>query len=160
MLLDRPAGLNDLPIVGPVSAGQLRAYVAACRPPHATEYQVNQMMTRVANMMPSPRGLTQEQAEERMMLYRRTLSSHALPDLQAAFDVILRRCRFFPTVAEIEEIVAPIRAKRMARANRAELLILKHEREWREPQPLLTADEAAKLGRILAAPLAGDGEQQ
>lgn len=160
MLLDRPTGLNDLPVVGPVTAGQLRAYVAAAQPPRATDYQVNQMMTRVANMMPSPRGLTPAQAEERMMLYRRTLSTHALPDLQAAFDVILRKCRFFPTVAEIEEIVAPIRAKRMARANRADMLIMKHEREWREPQPLLTADEAAQLGRILAAPLAGDSEQQ
>lgn len=159
-LLDQRLGLNDLPVVGPVSANHLRAYVADAVPPMATEYQVNQMMTRVANMMPSPRGLTREQADERMMLYRRTLSRHALPDLQAAFDVILRQCRFFPTVAEIEEIVAPIRAKRMARAIRADMLIMKHEREWKEPQPLLTVDEAAQLGRILAAPLAGDGEAQ
>lgn len=158
-LLDQKLAFHDLPVVGPVSADLLRAYLAASRPPAAAPEQVNRMMTRVANMMPSPRGLTQDQAEERMMLYRRALGAHALVDLQAAFDVILRNCRFFPTVAEIEGIVAPIRAKRMARTNRAEMLIFRHEREWRAPHPLLTADEASQLGRILAAPLAHDGDR-
>lgn len=159
-LLDQKLNFNDLPVIGPVSAGQLRAYVSACQPPAAAPDQINRMLTRVANMMPSPRGMTAEEAEERMATYRRTLTSHALPDLHAAFDTILRKCRFFPTIAEIEEIIAPIRAKRTARATRATMLIFKHDREWREPQEMLTAEEAAQLERILAAPLAGDGEQR
>lgn len=160
MLLDQRLSFNDLPVIGPKGAAHLRSYVASCQPPQALPEHVNRMMTRIANVMPSPRGMTQAEADERMATYRAALSTHALPDLHTAFDAILRQCRFFPTIAEIEVIVAPIRAKRMARVNRAQMLIMKHDREWRPPQPLLSADEAAQLGRILAAPLAGDGEQR
>ncbi|GEM_PF-2098350 len=158
-LLDRKLAFNDLPVVGPVSAGHLRDYVAACQPPFALPEQINRMLTRVANMMPSPRGLSVEEADERMATYRRALAIHALPDLHAAFDAILRKCRFFPTVAEIEEIIAPIRAARMARANRAEMILMKHEREWAPPVDALTADEAKQLGHILADPLATRAQQ-
>ncbi|KAA9019834.1 hypothetical protein [Sphingobium limneticum] len=95
--------------------------------------QINRMITRVANMMPSPRDITDDESEERMATFRQALRHHALPDLHAVFDAILRSCRFFPTIAEIEALIAPIRAKRMVRVNRAKSLILKHEREWRAP---------------------------
>jgi hypothetical protein len=124
---------TDLPVIGPVSAQALRDYVAACQPPLATPVQINRMITRVANMMPSPRGLTDDEGDERMATIRQALSRHALPDLHAVFDAILRTCRFFPTIAEIEALIAPIRAKRMARVNRAQSLIMKHEREWVAP---------------------------
>lgn len=164
-LLDQKMTFSDMPVVGPVSANQLREYIVACQPPMPAPEQINRMVTRIANMMPSPRlsddaDEAERMAEERMSTYRRALAAHALPDLHTAFDLILRRCRFFPTIAEVEEIIAPIRAKRMARANRAGMLVMKHEREWREPQPLLTSADAAQLGRILAAPLAGGGEAQ
>jgi hypothetical protein len=164
-LLDQKLRFTDYPVIGPVSASLLREYVASCQPPVANEDQANRMLTRIANNLRTPRlsddpEEAERMAQDRMETYRRALCRHALADLFAAYGQILRKCRFFPTIAEIEEIVAPIRAKRMARANRASMLIMKHEREWKEPQPLLTADEAARLGRILAAPLAGDGEQQ
>ena len=164
-LLDQRRTFTDLPVIGPVSAGHLRAYVASCQPPQPEPEQVNRMLTRMANNLAAPRlsddpEEAERMAHDRLETCRRILCRHAVPDLHDAYDAILLRCRFFPTIAEIEEIIAPIRAKRMARANRADMLIMKHEREWKEPQPLLTVDEAARLGRILAAPLAGDGEAQ
>lgn len=159
-LLDQRLTLADLPIVGPVSAEQLRTYVEACQPPMPEPDQVNRMLTRLANMMPSPR-LSDDEAAERMATYRRALSSHALPDLYAAFDQILRKCRFFPTIAEIEQIIAPIRAKRMARVNRAGLLLLKHEREWAPPvADVVSIEEVAALRREARDGLAVSGEQR
>ena len=157
-LLEQQLTFNDLPVVGPVSAGHLREYVAACQPPVASEQQVNRMMTRLATMMPSPK-LSNDEAEERMALYRRALSQHALPDLHAAFEVILRKCRFFPTVAEIEEIITPIRGRRCRREGTVRMLLLKHEREWAEPQALITKDEAKQLGSILSDAVANCSQQ-
>lgn len=116
-----------------------------------TVEQVNSMVTRLANMMPSPRlsddaDEADRMAVERMATYRRALASHALPDLHAAFDQILRKCRFFPTIAEMEAIIAPIRAKRTARASRAQSLIMKHEREWSPPAAdVVSIEEVAQL---------------
>ena len=132
-LVDQKLTFSDWPVVGPKSAQALRDYIAACEPPVATPVQINRMITRVANMMPSPRGLTDDESDERMATIRHALRHHALPDLHAAFDAILRTCRFFPTIAEIEALIAPVRGRRMARANRARLLVLKHEREWLPP---------------------------
>lgn len=158
-LLGRALTLSEMPVVGPVSADALREYVAQSAPPCPDVDQVGTMLTKLSLAM--PKAHTSEiEAKERLDIYWQALRTYALPDLQQAFTVLLRTCRFFPTIAEIEAAVAPIRARRLARVNRADLLIMKHEREWREPQPLLTADEAAQLGRILAAPLAGDGETQ
>lgn len=159
-LLDQTLTFTDIPVVGPVTASQLRDYVAAAQPPMPSLEQVNRMLTRIANMVPSPR-LSDEEAEERMATYRRTLSAHALPDLHAAFDQILRKCRFFPTIAEIEEIVAPIRAKRMARVNRALSIILKHEREWAPPiEDVVSIQDVAQVLAEGCAALAVDGEQR
>jgi hypothetical protein len=150
-LLDQNSRFADMPIIGPVTAGQLRAYVESCRPPMPTAEQVNSMVTRLANMMPSPRlsddaDEADRMAVERMATYRRALASHALPDLHAAFDQILRKCRFFPTIAEMEAIIAPIRAKRTARASRAQSLIMKHEREWSPPAAnVVSIEEVAQL---------------
>lgn len=148
-----------MPVVGPATAGHLRDYVSACQPPMPSPDQINRMLTRIANMVPSPR-LSDEEAEERMATYRRTLAAHALPDLHAAFDQILRKCRFFPTIAEIEGIIAPIRARRMARVNRAQSLIMKHEREWSPPlADVVSIDDVAQLRAEAREALAGAGDQ-
>jgi len=150
-LLEENLSFTDLPVVGPVSAGHLRDYVASCQPPMPAREQIERMIGRIAVMMPSPK-LTDKEAQERLNLYTRALSVHALPDLHAAFDVIVRTCRFFPTVAEIEKIVAPIKGRRTRREGTARMVLLKHEREWKEPQDMLTEDEARLLGHILADP--------
>lgn len=158
-LLGQRRTLSELPIIGPVSAEALRAYIAGSTPPCPDVDQVGTMLTKLSLAM--PKAQTSEiEAKERLDIYWQVLRNYALPDLQQAFTVLLRTCRFFPTIAEIEEAVAPIRGRRVARVNRASLLVMKHEQEWRPPQPLLTAEEAARLGRILASPLAGDSEQQ
>lgn len=129
-LVDQKLAFNDLPVIGPISAQALRDYVAACQAAVATPVQINRMMTHVANMMPVPRGMTDDEGAERMAMTRHALREIALPDLHTLFEAILHTCRFFPTVAEIEALIGPIRARRMARANRASLLIMKHDREW------------------------------
>ncbi|MCK0531466.1 hypothetical protein [Sphingobium agri] len=151
-LLEENRSFTDLPVVGPVSAAHLREYVASCQPPMPAREQIERMIGRIAVMMPSPK-LTDKEAAERLSLYGRALSVHALPDLHAAFDVIVRTCRFFPTVAEIEAIIAPIKGRRTRREGTARMILLKHEREWSEPQENLTADEAQLLGSILADPM-------
>ncbi|MEO7469813.1 MAG: hypothetical protein ABIV36_22620 [Sphingobium limneticum] len=151
--------LSEMPVVGPVTAQHLRHFVSASVPPSPEIEQVETMLAKLSVALPKAKSSDIE-ADERIDIYWTVLKGYALPDLQAAYRVLLLTCEFFPTIAEIEAAVAPIRAKRMARANRADMLIMKHEQEWRPPQPLLTVDEAARLGRILAAPLAGDGEAQ
>ncbi len=151
-LLEENRTFTDLPIVGPVSAGHLRAYIAACQPPMPERKQIERMIGRIAVMMPSP-NITKQEAEERLDLYCRALGVHALPDLHAAFDVIVRTCRFFPTVAEIEKIIAPIKGRRTRREGTARMILLKHEREWSEPKEMLTEEEARLLGGILADPM-------
>lgn len=148
ILLDKKMTFADMPVIGPASAQALRTYIADCEPPTALEHQINRMLARLATALPSQR-LSDDEAEERMAIYRRALTRHALVDLREAFEAILRTCRFFPTIAEIEEIVAPIRARRMARVNRADMLISKHEREWRPPvESLIDPSEINEIMRL------------
>lgn len=130
MLLDQKLTLNDLPIVEPVDAGRLRDYLVDSAPPTPEREQVESMIGRLAIAMPSAR-ISDDEARERLRLYWSALRDHALPDLQAAFGVLLKRCQFFPTIAEIEDVITPIRAKRERRRRAASMLVLKHDREWR-----------------------------
>lgn len=131
-LLDQRLPLADMPVIGPKSTEALRAYIAACKPPLPCVDQVENMIGKLSIAMAKAQT-SKAEADQRLDIYWTALRHHALPDLQAVFGVLLRTCKFFPSIAEIEEAIAPIRAKRMARVNRAGMLILKHEREWSEP---------------------------
>lgn len=158
-LVDRKLSLSELPVVGPVSANELRAYVAACVPPRPQLGQIETMLAKLSLALPKAK-VSQAEADERLDIYWQALRHHALPDLQQVFGVLVRTCQFFPTVAEIEAALRPIRAKRRSRLTRAELLIFKHEREWQAKGDPLTPEEARQLGSILANPLATDNQQQ
>lgn len=149
-LVERKMTLSDMPVIGPVSADHLRAFVAASTPPAPEIEQVETMLAKLSLALPKAKASDIE-ADERINIYWAELKTYALPDLQRAFSVLLRICTFFPTIAEIEAAVAPIRAKRMARANRADMLIMKHEREW---QPPLADDNAVDVGDMVGKALA------
>ena len=159
-LLDQRIMLPDMPVIGPKSAAYLREYIAACTPPAPTEDEFENMIGELSLVMVMPQA-SEVGEDARLEIYWRALSGHALPDLFAAFDQILRKCRFFPTIAEIEQIIAPIRAKRMARVNRAGLLLMKHEREWAPPAAdVVSMEDVAALRREARDGLAAAGEQR
>lgn len=112
--------------------------------------QVETMLAKLSLALPKAKASDIE-VDERLNIYWAELKGHALPDLQRAYSVLLQTCTFFPTIAEIEAAVAPIRAKRMARANRADMLIMKHEREWSPP---VADDDAVDVGDLVDEVLA------
>ncbi|WP_397586664.1 hypothetical protein [Sphingobium fuliginis] len=151
-LVGQGLSLSEMPVVGPISAGHLQAYVDASVPPAPQLGQIETMMGKLSIALPK-REMSDEEANERLDLYWQALKRHALPDLQQAFMTLLRTCKFFPTIAEIEAAVAPIRGRRTRRLVAARLLLMKHQREWRPSGEPLTADEVRQLGSILADPM-------
>lgn len=147
-LLDQRLPLADMPVIGPKSTEALRAYVASCTPPLPRLDQVENMLTKLSIVMAKAQA-SEAEASQRLDIYWQALRHHALPDLQAVFIVLLRTCKFFPSIAEIEDAIAPIRAKRMARVNRAGMLILKHEREWSEP--IADMADAEQVAAVVAS---------
>lgn len=157
-VVDMGLNLSEMPVVGPISAGHLRTYIEASTPPAPQIGQIETMLAKLSIALPK-KQVSDQEANERLDLYWQALRAHALPDLQQAFMVLLRTCRFFPTIAEIEDAVKAIRGPRARRLSAARLLLLKHEREWKPTGELLTAEEARQLGSILAQPLVSAADQ-
>lgn len=155
-LLDEGLSLKHMPVIGPKTAGQLREYIAQPEPPLVSEGQVENMIGKLSMALPKAQ-VSDAEAKERLAIYWQALKHHALADLHQAFAILLRKCRFFPTIAEIEEVVNPIRYKRIGRMAQARLLVLKHEHEW--SPPLDESDRAdpvevkALLSNLRAGPL-------
>lgn len=147
-----------MPAVGPISAGHLRTYIAECVPPLPCVDQIEAMIGKLSIAMPKA-AMSDAEANERTEIYCQALKDYALPDLQQVFKVLLRTCRFFPTIAEIETAIAPIRGRRTRRIVAARMLLLKHDREWKPPAEMITPHEAKELGSILADPLARNDDQ-
>lgn len=123
-----------MPVIGPKSAGELREFIAAPLPPTARRDQVETMLAKLSVALPKSQS-SEAEIRERLELYWTALKHHALVDLHQAFGELLRSCRFFPTIAEIEAVIAPIRGRRCGRIAQARLLVLKHEHEWKAPIP-------------------------
>lgn len=138
-LLDRPMTLAQMPVIGEKSANSLRAYIAGLTPPSAQINDIENMLGKLSLAMPKAH-LSDAESAQRMDLYWQALRHHALPDLHAAFGVVLRSCKFFPTISEIEDAIRPVRSRRIAKQNRAEMLVMKHEREWIAPATDLVDD--------------------
>lgn len=137
----------QMPVIGERSANTLRDYVAGLAPPISQVQDIENMLGKLSIAMPKV-AMSDAEAAERMELYCQALRHHALPDLHAAFGSILRKYKFFPTISEIEDVIRPVRARRIAKQNRAEMLIMKHEREWSPPATDL-ADET-EVAALLA----------
>lgn len=136
----------QMPVIGEKSANALREYVDSLSPPIAQVQDIENMLGKLSIAMPKA-AMSEAEAAARLELYWQSLRHHALPDLHAAFGAILRTCKFFPTISEIEDAIRPVRARRIAKQNRAEMLIMKHEREWSPPVTDL-ADEAEVIALL------------
>ena len=148
--------MKHMPVIGPKTACQLREYANQPEPPLVRRDQVEVMLAKLSMALPKAQS-SEAETTERLDIYWQALKHHALPDLHQGFAALLRKCRFFPTIAEIEEVLEPIRGQRLGRTAQARLLVLKHEREW--SPPLDEADMAdpdavkALLSELKAGPM-------
>lgn len=157
-LVSRGSSFDHMPVIGPKSAAELRRFIEHSAPPLVQRNQVDTMLAKLSIALPKSQS-SEAEAIERLDLYWQALKHHALVDLHQAFGELLRTCRFFPTIAEIEAAVKPIAGRRTSRIVQARMLLLKHDREWKAP---ILDDEledpaavAAFLSEVRAGPSTG-----
>lgn len=110
----------------------LQAYVDAARPPLADEEEIDTIISGLAVALPRAKG-DGAVAEAKLDIYASALADIPLVDLRAGADHLINTARFFPTVSEIRAAAARTRGKRTARIARAEMMMLRHDREWVPP---------------------------
>lgn len=120
------------PVVGPKTAGALRAFAAEPEPALAERDQVDVMIGKLAMATAQPK-VSDAEAGERLNLYWRALGDIPLEDLRQAFDDLLRECTFLPTPAEVRKAAMRHSCRRLYAKSRARYLVWKHETEW-EPE--------------------------
>lgn len=135
---------GDSPIVGPNTAGALRTWLDS-QPelPCASPERIENMIARLA-MATKERPLSRAENKVRIDLYCRVLRDVPLIDVVAGFDVLLARCTFMPTPAEVLGACMPSKAKREFRYSRARWLIWLHERDW-QPAVEMAAPEEVQI---------------
>lgn len=147
-LIEAPDSLSDLPVVGPKTAGQLRDWLAAPEPELATRKQVEDMLGLLATL-PMAKG-NEAEGRAKVQVYADALSDVAYVDLRAAYDRLIRECRFFPCPKEIRDAAARTAAVRSYRRSRAKCIVARHEREWTEPTEMADPAEVKALLRHAA----------
>jgi hypothetical protein len=116
----------------------------------AQRWQIESAVGTLALGYPAMK-VTAEEADARLALYAQELRDLPPDILTAACSKAVRECKFFPSVSEIRERAGDF-ARRQWRASRLKHLIAKHDREYREPEPVepLSAEDQAELDRIMA----------
>lgn len=132
-LLESTQTAEAIPTVGPKAAAELRQLIDAPKPEVISRAKFEVMLGKLSIAMPKAQ-VSDVEIEARIDIYWRALKHHYLDDMHSAFDELLRTCRFFPTVAEIEAAANPFRVQRLQRIHRAMLLLDKHEREWKQDE--------------------------
>lgn len=122
----------ELKVPGPVSRALLQAYVDGARPPLADEEEIDTIVARLAIALPRKRDQPAVDGAK-LDIYTSALSDLSLVDLRAASDWLINNAGFFPSVAEIRAAVAKMAGPRTARIARAQVMILRHDREWTPP---------------------------
>lgn len=140
----------ELKVPGPVSRAMLQAYVDGARPPLADEEEIDTIVTRLAIALPRKRDQPGVDGAK-LDIYANALSDLPLVDLRAASDWLINNAGFFPSVAEIRKAVAKVAGPRTARIARAELMILRHDRDWSPP---VADDDAVDVNDVVGAALA------
>ena len=141
-----------MPIVEPEEAEEARravqvfeAGIAGCLPEH-----VDRMLTKLATAYPPARGLSEEEAEAKRLIYAELLHDLPYDILSAAFRRAAQTCKFFPTVAEIRQAAEPALTMRRWRLFCLQRLIGKHERDYLPPIPPEELCKPEDAKRILA----------
>ena len=140
----------ELKIPGPISRAALQAYVDGARPPLADEEEIDTIVSRLAVALPRKRDQPGVEAAK-LDIYTSALRDVPLVDLRAASDWLINNAGFFPSVAEIRKAVAKVAGPRTARIARAELMIMRHDRDWTPP---IADGEAVDVGSVVAEALA------
>lgn len=140
----------ELKVPGPVSRALLQAYVDGARPPLADEEEIDTIVARLAVALPRKRDEPDVDGAK-LDIYTGALSDLPLIDLRAASDWLIKNARFFPSVAEIRAAVAKVAGPRNARIARAEVMILRHDRDWTPP---IADGDAVDAGAVMRKALA------
>ena len=134
---------------GPISTEQLRAFIAH----HAeqrmpTDEEIDTIVSGLALVLPRQKEDTAI-AAVKLDAYCKALSDIPVTDLEAARDHIVKTARWFPTISEIRDAAQRTMGRRNAKIARARIMIRRHEEEWREPEPIITPEEFARMKRAL-----------
>lgn len=140
----------ELKVPGPASRAVLQAYVDGARPPLADEEEIDTIVARLAIVLPRKRDEPGVDGAK-LDIYASALSDLPLIDLRAASDWLINNAGFFPSVAEIRTAVAKVAGPRTARIARAELMILRHDRDWTPP---IADGDAVSVGAVMSKALA------
>jgi len=149
---------GDSPVIGPNSAAALREFLETPEPELPRVEQVDTLVTRLALATAQPK-LSVAEAKERFRLYWIALRDLPLPDLRAAFVVLVRTQKFLPTPAEVRTEAIRQGSVRLHAKSRARQLIWLHEREWTPPAEPVPQDELkALLSNVKTGLLTAEGE--
>ncbi|MFZ2996255.1 hypothetical protein [Sphingobium sp.] len=136
---------------GPVSRAALQAYVDGASPPLPDEEDIDTIIAGLAIALPRKKDTAQTDGVK-LDIYATALADVPLVDLRAAADAMIKTARFFPTVAEIRAAASKAGGPRSARIARAQLMIMRHDRDWTAPvAPADAVDVRGAVRETLAA---------
>ena len=121
---------GDSPVVGPVTARQLREYAAQAEPAAPAQEQVGIMIGKLA-MATAQAKVSDAEAAARLEMYWIALRDIPADDLRAAFVDLVKTAKFLPTPAEVRKAALSAGAIRRYTKSRASHLAWKHEQEWK-----------------------------
>lgn len=154
-----PAKLNELllsgdsPVVGPNTAGELRAFVAQPEPALPSQDQVETLVGKLA-IATAQAKVSESEADARIEMFWLALRDLPVDDLRGAFMDLLRTCTFMPTPAEVRTAAIRQGALRRYAKSRAQHLVWKHEQEWKPSGDIVPPEE---LQALLANVKIGEG---
>lgn len=140
---------GDSPIVGPKTAGHLKAFAEQPEPEGPTQDQVGIMIGKLAMAMAQSK-VSDAEAAARLEMYWLALCDVPADDLRAAFVDLVKTCKFLPTPAEVRTAALRKGAIRKYAKSRAGHLVWKHNTEWKEEGARV---DPSALQALLARPL-------
>lgn len=145
---------GESPIIGPVSAAELRTYIEAhVQPAYATQQDVDHHVG-LLSLATKERRPTPAEANARIELHWSALKGCTRVDLARGTQHLVNTMTFMPTPAELRASVRLSRAKREYPIGRASYLVMLHERQYVapiEPANQLTVEGFKQFRQELAA---------
>lgn len=101
----------------------------------ASAEQIAAALGTIEVALPMPRGLTERDAEARLVLYIRALHDIPADVLEDACWKAVQTLKFFPKVAELRELAMPELRRRRGSKAMLELLARIHDERYQPPVP-------------------------
>lgn len=144
---------GETPVVGPITAGELRAFIESAPSPElATPRDVDEHLAALS-LATKEKPHTKAEIKARMEIFWRVLKGCTKNDLARGTDKLLREMKWMPTPAELSYAVGSFRAQREYALSRAAYLIKLHEREWTPPiapEDMVKPEDLAALSASIA----------